>query len=374
MWWRRNRPDIIENTWKFLCYGEFALLRLGVRPVIDEGLAARTMAYDLGLRTWSRELLDFAGIPIDKLAEVAPSGTILGTIAPDIAGRLLLPEGVSVVLGGHDQPMGALGAGIVAPGTALYAIGTTEALVAVAEGPLPALGHHNIPCYPHVLPGRHVALAGSQSGGRVLAWYREAIAPGEGATEAASFDNLLDSLSDVPPSWPILLPHFAGSGSVLNDHMSLAALFGMQFETSRNDILLAMLEGITFEQAIGLGALSDAAGPINELRAIGGGSRSAVWLQMKADILGRSITRVALADAPCLGAAILGRWAIERRSPIEDVAASMVQTAETVHPRPDRHAAHSARLEIYRALYAALQPLAPRLRALWQAPGAGLRD
>ena len=212
--------------------------------------------------------------------------------------------------------MGALGAGIVVPGAALYSIGTTEAFVAVPERPSPALGRHNIPCYPHVVPGRFVALAGSQSGGRVLAWYRQAMAaPGEGATEPIPFDRLLAALADAPPSWPILLPHFAGSGSVLNDHASLGALFGLQFDTSRQDILLAVLEGITFEQALSLEALSAAAGPTAELRAIGGGTRSAFWLQMKADMLGRPITRVSVADAPCLGAAILGRRAIEPNPP-----------------------------------------------------------
>ena len=334
------------------------------------------MAYDLGLRAWSRELLDFAGIAADKLADVAPSGTVLGTIAPDIAARLSLPEGVSVVLGGHDQPMGALGAGIVAPGAALYSIGTTEALVAVPAGPSPELGQHNIPCYRACRTGSLCGSGGQPerrprpclvSRGNGVAWRR---------CDRRHFLRPPPrlALEDAPPAWPILLPHFAGSGSVLNDHASLGALFGLQFDTGRDDILLAVLEGITFEQALSLEALSAAAGPIDELRAIGGGTRSAFWLQMKADILGRPITRVSVADAPCLGAAILGKWAIERTLAIEDVAAAMVKTADTVRPRPDRHAAHAARLEIYRDLYTALRPLAPRLRALWQTTSGGGRN
>jgi xylulokinase len=171
--------------------------------------------------------------------------------------------------------------------------------------------------------------------------------------------------------WPILLPHFAGSGSVLNDDDSLGAFFGLRFETGRRDMLLAALEGITFEQALSLEALAAAVGAIDEIRAIGGGSRSALWLQMKADILGRPVTRVGVADAPCLGAAILGRWATEapQRS-LAAVAAAMTATAETYAPRPERTAFHARRLEIYRALYAALRPLARDLRAAWLAPAA----
>jgi xylulokinase len=365
MWFRTARPELFAATWKFLCFGEFALLRLGLPPVIDAGMASRTMAFDIAAGTWSHELLDAAELPVEKLAPVAASGTIVGALSARIAADLHVPEGVPVVLGGHDQPMGALGAGILAPGSALYAMGTTEALVAVLAERSPALGDRNIPCYPHVVPGRYVALAGTQSGGRVLAWYREAMSfDAEGVADPDSLDRLFSSLTDEPPAWPILLPHFAGSGSVLNDPASVGALFGLRFETSRAEILHAFLEGIAFEQALNLKALSDASSPVGELRAAGGGTRSSVWLQMKADIVDRPITRVSVSDASCLGAAILGRWAIEGRSPIEDLAGAMVTTAESYRPRPERTAAHARRFQLYRQLYAALRPLALRFRDL----------
>lgn len=360
MWMRAERPELFAATWKFLCYGELALLRLGLPPVIDAGMAARTMAYDINAARWSPEMLDAAGVPVEKLPQVLVSGAALGSVPAQIAAGLRLPAGVTVVLGGHDQPMGALGAGILAPGAALYAIGTTEVLVAVPEEPSPALGRRNIPVYPHVVPDRFVALAGNQSGGRVLAWFRDALTAG-GSGDTDALDALLADLADEPPRWPLLLPHFAGSGSVLNDGTSLAALFGLGFETRRGDILHALLEGVTFEQALGLEALSQET-PVTELRAIGGGTRSELWLQMKADIMGVPITKVTVRDAPCLGAAILGRRAVEGGAPLDAIAAAMVATSAVYAPRPERAAAHAKRLAIYRDLYAALRPLAARLR------------
>lgn len=366
MWWVKYRPNLIEKSWKFLCFGEFALMRLGLPPTIDEGMAARMMAFDIGKKVWSRELLDAAGITSRQLAEVAPSGTVLGVIAPDVAARLALPEGVQVVLGGHDQPMGALGAGAVTPGDAVYSLGTTEALVVPLRCASAKLFAQNIPCYPHAIPDLYVGLAGNQSGGRVLAWYREAMAsPREDAAGNGSFDDLFATLVDRPPTWPILLPHFLGSGSVLNDHDSLGALFGLRFDTTRSDIRLSLLEGITFEQALSLETLSEVTEPIHSLRVIGGGTRSALWLQMKADILNRPLARLSVQDASCLGAAILGRWALDRRRCIEEIARSMVTTGQTFLPRPDRHAAHAERFEIYLSMYDALKPIAPRLRAQW---------
>ena len=185
-----------------------------------------------------------------------------------------------------------------------------------------------------------------------------------GGDSGNEVDRLLSRFEDAPSSWPVFLPHLAGSGSVLNDPESLGAFFGLRFETRQRDLVSAVLEGITFEQSLSLEALSAAIGPVAELRATGGGTRSARWLQMKADILDRPVTRVSVRDAPCIGAAILGRCAVEGMT-IDQAVAEMVTTAETCRPRPDRAAFHRPRLAIYRDLYAALRPLAPRLHAIW---------
>lgn len=363
MWWKRTQPELFEKTWRFLCYGDFAMLRLGLPPRIDEGMAARTMAYDIDRRGWSAELLETAGASAGQLPEIAASGETAGVVPDGVAERLRLPAGVIVVVGGHDQPMSALGTAIGKPGTALYAIGTTESIVVVLDGRPPGLGAHNIPCYPHVVAGTFVGLAGSQSGARVLSWYHEAAsAPDDRSTIEAR----LAGLTDTVPRWPLLLPHLAGSGSVLNDHQSLGALFGLNFEVTRDDLLLAVLEGITFEQALSLEALSQAAGEIESLSAVGGGTRSSLWLQMKADILGKPVTRLAIADAPCLGGAILGCAAISGAQAME-VANSMISVGQTFRPRPERHAAHAQRLAVYRSLYEALREPARQLRAAWSA-------
>ncbi len=146
MWWRRHDPALHEATWKYLCFGEFALLRLGLEPAIDPTMAARTMASDIGRGCWWPDALDAAGIGEDRLATIRPSGEWLGCIPAAIARAFGLPEDVAVVQGGHDQPMGALGAGVISPGTALYSIGTTEAIVAVLPDFRSALPAQGIPC------------------------------------------------------------------------------------------------------------------------------------------------------------------------------------------------------------------------------------
>ncbi|MDH3662798.1 MAG: FGGY family carbohydrate kinase [Alphaproteobacteria bacterium] len=360
MWWKTERPALHEQTSRYLCFGELALFRLGLEPTIDPSMAARTMAFGIERGTWSAEILDAAGLDADRLPPIRPSGTIVGAIPDTIAKSLSLPSGVQVVLGGHDQPMAALGAGVIGPSQALYSIGTTEAILSVVDGPSTAFGRSNIPCYPHVLADRWVTLVGNQSGGRLLAWYRHNMTLagiGDGDHQAPDFDDLTATVDLDRPSGLLLLPHFAGSGSVLNDPNAKGALVGLTFDTSPGDLVKAVLEGITFEQALGVRALEEAGIKIDRLHAVGGGAHSSIWLQIKADILGLPISPVAIADAPCLGAALLAGIAIGAYPSPEEAVARAITIRPAVPPVANRNKAYANMLERYRELYQALRAL-----------------
>jgi xylulokinase len=354
MWWIDEWPDFAASVCKYLCYGEFALLRLGLVPAIDESMASRTLAYDINSHQWSTEILEAAGLPLERLPSVSKSGSIAGVIPEAVAAQLCLPRGVVVVIGGHDQAMGALGAGVLQPGQVMYSIGTTEALVSVVESPNHELPRANIACYPHVVPGRYVALAGNQTGGRAIQWLGSII--GADARQGG-FINELERAAEGFEGGPLFLAHLAGSGSVINDPHSSGAFHGLRFDTTRRQMLGAVLEGITFEQAIAVNAIVAAGIPVDELRAIGGGSRSAAWLAMKADILGRPIRRVAVIDAPCLAAAILGSVATGSYGSIEQAVSGMVRVGHTYDPRVQRRSIHMERLSRYVALYRGLSLL-----------------
>jgi xylulokinase len=352
IWMKEHTPELLRAAAQCLCFHAFAILQLGLAPAIDRSLAARMMLHDVDADRWSPLLLDAAGLKLDQMPKIVPSGRLLGTIPDQVAARLKLPPGVQVVAGGHDQPMGALGAGVIEPGMAMYSIGTTEAL-AVPRAAFDAdLCAHNIPVYPHVVPDRHVSLVGSQSGGRVLAWLSDMI--GRAGNDIGA---LLAEAAPVREASPILLAHFSGSGSMLNDAGSSAAIHGLRLETTRGDLIASFLEGITLEQAASLDRLVEATGPLSDVRAIGGGAQSDAWLQMKADILGCAVTRMAVNDAPCLAGAILGRVAHDCTIGLADVVAEMVHAQGRFMPRPEMHAVHQRRKAIHAALYRALRPI-----------------
>ncbi|MBV9392392.1 MAG: hypothetical protein JOY96_10925 [Verrucomicrobia bacterium] len=348
MWWREHRPDLYEQTWKFYCYGEFILSRLGVEPVIDESMASRMMAYDIRQKRWSSELLHHAELEPGRLAPVVPSGTIAGKISDETARNFGLAPGIDVVVGGHDQACAALGAGVVDSKTALYSIGTTEVIVAVVENSSSSLLEKNVPCYPHVVAGEYIALIGNQAGARILEWFRETfsrVADPNVRPTAIPIAKLIQLVDDNPGEL-ILLPYFSGSGSVRNDPVAKGALIGLTFETQLEDIVKALLEGITYEQATGLIDVPEIDQQVKQFRSAGGGSRSAAWLQIKANILGRPIQTLEVEDAACLGAALIAGCGIGVfDSP--QAAASVIRLRRRFEPDQSKHRQYCEKLKRY---------------------------
>lgn len=360
LWWRDNAPEILERTWKFLCYVDFVAYRLGVEPVIDYSMAARTLAFDVNTLDWSDELLEAGGVRRDQLARPAPSGTVIGEIPRALADDLGFVGSVKVVTGGHDQPAGALGAGVLEPGRAMLAIGTTEALVTVTSRPRMEMLDYHLSCYPHAAPGLFIALGGNQTGGRLLRWYRDELAAAERAIAEASGRDVYDVIveqTDDAPGRLLLLPYFVGSGTLYDDASATGALIGMTFDTKRADIVRAILEGLTFEQALVIRKLNEIGEDISHLTAIGGGSRSERWMQIKADITGLPVSVLHTSEAASLGVAMLAGWATGVYASLAEAAGQLIKLRKTFAPRAERGAHYQRQLTIYGDLYQALRPV-----------------
>ncbi|MBW7882400.1 MAG: hypothetical protein H3C34_07155 [Caldilineaceae bacterium] len=362
VWWQQQRPEVFARTWRFLCYGDFVAFKLGVTPTIDYTMAARMLAFNIRTYEWSPELLAWAGLSADRLPALAPSGTPIGEISIPIAQELGFQRPVTVVTGGHDQPCGALGAGVLETGEAMYAIGTTECIAPIFATPKATLWGDRFPCYPHVLADRYITLAGNFTGGALLRWYRDQLGAAERAVAAETgqdvYDVMIAQVSERP-SHLFVLPHFAGTGSPFHDPDAKGAIFGLTFDTRREDIVKALLEGITFELALNLQHLRRAGIEIDLLRAIGGGARSTTWMQMKADIMGIPVIVPQVADATCLGAALLAGLGKGIYTSADEAVGATVREAKRYVPDEHRAAFYAERLRVYEQLYPAVSAISP---------------
>ncbi|MBI5471057.1 MAG: hypothetical protein HY961_01785 [Ignavibacteriae bacterium] len=349
-WLMENKPAIARKTKKYLCFQDYFAMKIGLQPAIDYSLAARTMAFDINKCSWSDLMLKEAGVDQNQLATPVPSGTVIGTISSSAARTLGLAKGTLVVAGGHDQPCGAFGAGVVQSDEAMYATGTVECIVPVFSKPhaTAAMERNNLCNYPHVVAGKFVSLAFNFTGGSLLRWYRD--------TFGGNYDKLVDAIPGVP-SGLLVLPHFTMTGTPYFETRSKGVIAGLQLSTKKCEITRAILEGVTFEMKLNVELLERAGVRIKSFRVIGGGSKSSQWMQIKADIMNRAVHAMEVNEAACLGAAMLaGIGAKVFRSP-SDAVKSCVRLGTTYHPRKRVAELYAEKFTLYRKLYPAMRDI-----------------
>ncbi|PWH16848.1 MAG: hypothetical protein DDG58_09085 [Ardenticatenia bacterium] len=366
LWLKQYAPEIWSRAHRFLLYEDFLIHKMCGRAAISRCLASRTQLYDLLDDCWSPHILTTIGLDAQRLATVQPSGVAAGEMYPALATQLGLARPPLVVTGGHDQACGALGAGLIRPGLAMVSTGTAE----VVEIAMPApqlnevLRKGNISVYAHVVPGLYLAMVLNHSGGLVLRWYRDTFCEGEiqraQVSGRSAYDLILANASPEP-SQLLFLPHLSGSGTPWLDIASKGAVLGLTFGTTRRDVAKAILEGLTFELRINLDLLREGGVVIDELRAIGGGARSELWLQLKADILGVPVVRPAVTEAACLGAALLAGVGAGVYADAAQAVAQVLHLTRTYQPDPERAARYERLYALYRAVYPAVAPISHQL-------------
>lgn len=366
IWMRERRPEIHARTWKYLLWPETILLKLGLTPRIDHSLAGRTMAFDVTRREWSAEMLDAAGIPAEMLAEPIAPGEVVGELTADAAAEVGLEAGCLVVAGGHDQPMNALGAGVIREGMCVDGMGTVECITVAFDQPVltDAMRAHNYGCYPHVATPMYATIAYNYSAGSILRWWRDLFGAEERRVAQERgvdvYDVLLAGLPEGP-SGLLWLPYFAGSGTPYLDPHAKGAILGLALDTDRPRLVKALLEGTCFEIDLNVRALEEAGVPIDRLRATGGGSRSDAWLQLKADITGKPVVRLNVSESGCQAGAMLGGVALGVWRDLAEATAALVREGEGFEPRPEMQERYAPLRESYAQLWPAIREIAHRL-------------
>ena len=321
---------------------------------------------DLASGAWAGDILDHCGIDTARLAEPGPlDGGQIGILRRELADELGIKGEVVLATGGHDQACAALGAGVIAPGLAMVSSGTAEVVEVAMSSPAldDRLRDGGISVYRHVVPGLYLAMTLNHSGGLLLRWFRDTLGRWQVEQAAASGQDAYDLLLANAPAGPtglLLLPHFAGSGTPVLDTRSKGALLGLTFATTEADIAKAILEGLTYELRVNLDLLRAAGAAIAELHAVGGGARSRIWLQLKADICNIPLRVPQVTEAACLGAALLGGLAAGEYPNVTAAVNATVRMKQRIEPRPEQTAAYAPRFALYERVYPALREL------LWQ--------
>ena len=342
-WLSKYEPDCLARARTLLLLPDYLLYRLTGERVTDPVTAASTGLFHPFRRRWWPEGLAFAGAQGLALPVVRGPGEPAGRLRAESASELDLPEGILCAVGTNDQLTGALGAGNVEVGTVSETTGTALALVLTA-GPEAS---------PPDLSGPHPAgdhlrylMAYSKTAGIVLKWFRDHFWPG------ASYERIFEAIAAVPigAEGVTCLPHFSGTASPTFNPRAAGAFAGLRLSHTPAHLARAIVEALTFDLRMNLARLKEWAGSVKGIRAMGGGARSDLWLEMKADVVGLPVERVACAEAASLGAAELAMVAAGEFASVREASLALYRSDRTFEPDPSRAARYAEPFERYREL------------------------
>lgn len=336
-WLRENKPRVFDKTDKFMLIADYIGFRLSGEAVIPWSLAARTLAFNIEDKKWDEKLLGLAGIDKDRMSVPAQSGTVSGKILPSVAEELDLSHEMKIITGGHDQVMAVVGSGAEVPGTAAYGMGTVDCVVPVFGKPVfnTAFMEYNYCSIPYAADNSYVTYAFSFSGGSMLKWFRDSFAQNsieEAKKAGISSYALLDRQCAKEPGDVMVIPHFAGSGTPELNTASKGAIYPMDFSVGLPELYRAVLDGVAYEMRYNAEILADFGIYTKEYRATGGGSRSPLWMEIKASVLNTPIIPLDTEEAGVQGTAMLCAVACGEYSSIKEASEQFVKCKTPVLP------------------------------------------
>ncbi|WP_157067024.1 xylulokinase [Alicyclobacillus shizuokensis] len=367
LWMRQHEPEAYARIASFLLPKDYIGFRLtGVRAT-DVCDASGTLLFDVAHRTWSEEMCRALDIPLAWLPQVFESGEITGHVTPAAADLLGLPAGIPVVAGAGDQGAGAVGLGIVNPGTVSVVLGTSGVVLTPSARPVrDPLGRVHTFC--HAVPGQWFTMGVTQAAGGSLQWYRRQLAQLEDATALLSGQDVYDLLTREAAKAPagaggvLFLPYLLGERTPHLDADARGSWVGLDWRHGRSEMVRAVLEGVAFSLRECWSCLADSGLAADTWRVSGGGAKGRLWVEILASVLQRPIQIVHGIEGPAFGAAILaavGAGVVEPQG-----MADWIEVADVVEPNSAWQSLYDRQYGLYQQAYQALKPVFPALRAL----------
>ncbi|MHB9037162.1 MAG: xylulokinase [Armatimonadota bacterium] len=310
-WFIQSRPELDHNVRHYLQTQDFLIYRLCGQAVVDQSISCCSLLGYLDRNEYWPEALDVVGVDAGKLSRIVAAGESAGKLTAEAARTLSLPEGIPVIAGAMDAAAAQIALGNVRPGIVTEITGAALVIGATCDVPI-FDDRMSVPCFAHAAPGKYLFLPWCETAGAALKWYRDQFFV-PWAREESSLYNVIDAeAAEAPPGSDgvLLLPHFAGSGSPDFNSDAKAAIWGLTMAHERKHISRALLESVAFILKRNLDLLAGMGVPMERIISSGGGSKSALWCQIKADVTGLPVAATDLEEATATGAAILAGQAL----------------------------------------------------------------
>jgi xylulokinase len=352
LWVREHEPEIFAKIRHILCPKDYVRYRLTGEFAIDVQEASGTLLLDVTHRRWSKEVAEAAGIDESWLPRVFESPEVCARISVSAAALTGLAAGTPVVAGAGDQGAGAVGMGILQPGSVSATIGTSGVVFAATAAPTKdPKGRLHTFC--HAVPGLWHVMGVTQSAGLSLRWLKETFFAGQ------NYDQLSASAALVPAGSEGLewAPYLLGERTPHLDPEVRAAFAGISTTHTAAHFVRAVLEGVAYSLEDTFTLFAELGIPVSGIRLGGGGARGPLWRKIQAGIYGQPVEVLTAEEGGAFGAALLAGVGAGHWANLDEACGHSIEVAQRIEPDAADLAAYRADYTKWRKLYPALKSL-----------------
>jgi xylulokinase len=363
LWWKSEHKDVYQQIAAFVQPAGYAVMRLcglsGDDAFIDKSYLHFSGFADNRNNIWDAELCRQFDVEIDKMPQIVDSRSIVGEITGTMASKCGLAPGTPVAAGCGDTVASFLACGATRTGICVDVAGTASVFAATTDSFQPDLSDRTLGCGQSALPGLWHPYAYINGGGMNLEWFRKEIAGRSAGNEKSllSFKELDAMAEALTPDKadPVFIPHLGGRVSPSQPHLR-GAWIGLEWKHTLGHLYRAILEGVVLEYGIYIQILKDLYPDlkISEIRITGGGEKSHIWNQIKADLLGVSVVQIEASEGAPMGLALLAGYAAGIFQDLDDAAQQWAKTGHKTAPDTQKNELFRERLNRYRSYIQAI--------------------
>ncbi|HAF62044.1 MAG TPA: xylulokinase [Anaerolineaceae bacterium] len=358
-WVQENQPEIWSRTAHVLVAKDYLKYKLTGRMVTDYAEASGTLLFNVQKEVWSSDVFDYFAIPKDYFPEVMPSDSMIGTVSKEASQLTGLKVGIPVVNGSSDNSASALGAGMTEAGQVTLILGTAGVISVCSDQPLVDPKDRTM-CWHYCLPNKWITLGIMQTAGESLEWFKNTFDPSDQLLLAD--DDIFKKYNEIAETIPegceglTFLPYLNGERTPYWDADARGVFFGINLKSSKAHFIRAVMEGVSFAFRNNIETVESLGIKINEVRAVGGGLKSKLWLEILGKVLQKPIATVSVADTANLGNILLCGRALGLYSSYKDTVDKIVTTDQHVF-FPGGSEQYGKQYHLFLDLYEKIRPL-----------------
>lgn len=343
LWLKKHKPQLFREISTYLMVEDYIIYRLTGSFVGEYSLYSTTAMLDINAKDYWMELLDYIGIERGQLVELRESGETVGKILPDVADEVGLSRETIVTTGAMDQTAGMVGAGNIEEGIVTETTGSALAICKTMEKLTYDRGR-SIAVQCHAVPGKYLATGWCAAGGLSLKWLRDTFFTHEIREngERDPYEVMTAMAEQVPigSQGLIFFPFMSGPGTLPVDPEARGCFYGIELHHKKPHFVRAVLESVAYVLRENIERMEALGGKNVEVRAMGGGAKSRLWNQIKADVTGIPVVTMRCSETASLGVAILSSVALGMYPSIEQACKHMIEQVDRYSPNTSNHEAY----------------------------------